>query len=903
MATVLEPRSYPSHREADVVLRDGAVVHIRPVRSEDEPALVEFFRSLSADSRLFRFFSGSTDLAGEATRAIDVDHFARFSLVVLAGVERRLIAHAAYYAGPDRHAEIAWAIADDWQRRGLGTLLLAHLAGAAEQNGIGPFVAYVLPENRQMIEMLTESGVPIRSSRTPDSLTFEFPTSLSAAARERFDLREQIAAAASITALLAPRSVAVVGASRSRRTIGGEVFHNLLETGFAGPVYPVNPAATVVQSVPAYRSVAEIPGAVDLAVIVVPAGAVIAAARECVAKGVRSLVVISAGFGETDEAGMARQRELLAVSREAGIRLVGPNCLGVMNTAPSVRLNATFAPTFPPAGRVGLASQSGALGLAIIDEAARRGIGLSTFVSVGNKADVSANDLLQYWETDPATDVAVLYLESFGNPRKFARISRRIGRTKPILAVKSGRSVAGVRATSSHTGALIAASDVTVDALFRQTGVIRTDTLAELLDAVPLFASQRVPTGDRVAILTNAGGPGILCADACEARALRVTALPESVREELRAFLPAEASVANPIDMIASATSEQYASAIRILAACPEIDAIVAVFIPPLVTKLEDVANAIAGAARALTRPIPLLAVLMAGERAWSALAEARVPVYAYPEDAARALGHAVAYSTWRRKPLGAAPTFAGLRTDEAAGILAAALRTGDTWLAPTEVAKLFSCYELPLAPQRIVSSPVGAAAAAGDLGAKVALKAIAPGLVHKTEAKAVRLGLAPDEVVAAAEEMSAELARANITVAGFLVQPMVTPGIEMLIGVVNDPLFGPVVACGAGGTIVELMKDVSVGVTPLTTADAHDMVRALKTYPLLEGYRGRPGGDTAALEDAVLRVAAMVEAHPEIAELDCNPVVVHESGAVIVDARVRIEAPAARQPLAALRT
>ena len=883
-------------------MRDGAVVHVRPVRPDDEAALVQLFRALSPESRLFRFFSGSTDLMGEARRAIDVDYRDSFSLVAVAGVERRLIAHAAYYAGRDRRAEIAWVIADDWQGRGLGTLLLAHLAEAAEENGIGPFVAYVLSDNRQMIEMLTESGVPIRSLRTPDSLAFEFPTSMSAAARERFDRREQVATAASITALLAPQSVAVIGASRSRQTIGGEVFHNLLETGFTGPVYPVNPVATVVQSVRAYRSVGEIPGTVDLAVIVVPAGAVVAAARECVAKGVRSIVVISAGFSETGDAGAARQRELLAVCREAGIRLVGPNCLGVMNTAPATRLNATFAPAFPPAGRVGLASQSGALGLAIIDEAAGRGVGLSTFVSVGNKADVSANDLLQYWETDPATDVALLYLESFGNPRKFARISRRVGRSKPILAVKSGRSVAGARATSSHTGALIAASDVTVDALFRQTGVIRTDTLSELLDAVPLFASQRLPTGDRVAILTNAGGPGILCADACEARGLHVAALPEPVRDELRGFLPAEASVVNPIDMIASATADQYAKGIRVLAACPEVDAIVTVFIPPLVTKLEDVANAIASAARELPRPIPVLAVLMAGERAWSALADARVPVYAYPEDAARALGHAVTYATWRRKPQGSPPTFAGLRSEEAAGILAGAHRAGDTWLAPSDVARLFKCYGLPLAPQRIVSSPFAAAAAAADLGPQVALKAIAPGLVHKTEARAVRLGLAPDEVVAAAEEMSAELHSADIHVSGYLVQPMVAPGIEMLIGVVNDSLFGPVVACGAGGTVVELMKDVSVRVTPLVTADAHDMVRSLKTYPLLEGYRGRPGGDTLALEDAILRVAAMVEAHPEIAELDCNPVVVHETGAAIVDARVRIEAPTPPQPLAALR-
>ena len=403
---------------------------------------------------------------GEAKRAISVDYRDRFSLVAVAGVERRLIAQAAYYASPDRRAEVAWAIADDWQGKGLGTLLLAHLAEVAEQNGIGPFIAYVLSENRQMIEMLTESGIPTRSSRTPDSLAFEFPTSLSTAARERFDRREQVAAAASVTALLAPRSVAVVGASRSQGTIGGEVFHNLLETGFAGPVYPVNASATVVQSVLAYRSVADIPGTIDLAVIVVPADGVIAAARECVTKGVRSIVVISAGFGETGEAGSARQRELLAICREAGIRLVGPNCLGVMNTAPAVRLNATFAPTYPPVGRVGLDRRAGPSAWPsstrprVAGSGCRRSFPSATRRTSRRTISSSTGRRIPRPTSRSCTSSrSAIRGSSRGS-------SRRVGRTKPILAVKSGRSVAGARATSSHTGALIAASDVTVDALF-----------------------------------------------------------------------------------------------------------------------------------------------------------------------------------------------------------------------------------------------------------------------------------------------------------------------------------------------------------------------------------------------------------------------------------------------------
>jgi acetate---CoA ligase (ADP-forming) len=893
---------YPAHREADVVLREGGVVRIRPVRPEDEPGILTLLAALEPGSRLNRFFSLGTDMGGEAWRAVDVDYERTYALVAIAGVDRRIVAHAAYFAEPDGPAEIAWVVADDWQNKGLGTLLLAHLAEHAESLRIGPFIAYVLPENRQMVEMLHESGFPLRTSRSAGQIVLEFPTSLTATARDRFERRELIAAAASVGTVLSPSSIAVIGASRSRGTIGGEVFHNLLATGFNGPVYPVNPSARVVQSIAAYPSIRDVPGPVDLAVIVVPAARVLAAARECAAAGVRALVVISAGFGETGSSGLQLQQELLSICRDAGIRLVGPNCMGIMNTAGSIRMNATFAPTFPPPGRVGFMSQSGALGLAIIDEVARRGIGLSSFVSVGNKADVSGNDLIQYWASDPATDVMLLYLESFGNPRKFARLSREIGRRKPILVVKSGRSVAGARATSSHTGALIAASDVTVDALFRQTGVVRTETLAELLDAAALFATQPLPAGRRVGILTNAGGPAILCTDACDARGLEVPQLPESVRAALRQFLPAEASVGNPVDMIASATPEQYARVIATLAASDAVDAIIAIFIPPLVTRLAEVAAAIASAARDLPRPVPVIAVLMSEDRAQAVLAEARVPVYPYPEDAARALAHAAAHAQWRARPAGTVPAFADAHTERATAIVAAGLAAGGGWLAPREVAELLSCYGVTLAPYRIVATPEAAGRAADELGGEVALKAIASGLVHKTEANAVRLGLAGRAATeAAARALAADVMQAGHPLEAYLVQGMIGPGVDMLVGMVHDRSFGPVVVCGSGGTAVELMNDVSVRVTPLTDLDASDMVRSLRSYPLLDGYRGRPKADVKALEDTVLRIAALVEAHREIAELDCNPVIVLGTGAIVVDARVRIEAATPWPPLGAL--
>ena len=903
MATVTATEmGYPTHREAHVVLRDGTVALIRPIRSDDFEGILTLLRSLSADARLNRFFSRATDLEREARRAIDVDLRTQYGLVAVTS-DQRIVAHAAYFAEPGGRAEVAWEVADDQRGRGLGTLLLAHLAERAEEVGVGPFVAYVLPTNREMIEVLRESGVPMRTARANDQLVFEFPTSLSPEARDRFERREQIATAASVATILAPRSVAVIGASRSRGSIGGEVFHNLLASGFVGPVYPVNAKADVVQSVPAYRRIADVPGPVELAVIVVPAAQVLDAARACAQKGVRSIVVISAGFGETGPEGLALQRELVELCRSAGMRLVGPNCMGVLNTAEDVRMDATFAPTFPPAGRVGFLSQSGALGLAIIDQCRERGIGLSSFVSVGNKADVSGNDLLQYWDSDPATDVVLLYLESFGNPRKFARIARRVGRHKPILAVKSGRSVAGVRATTSHTGALVAASDLTVDALFAQTGVVRTDTLAELLDAAALFATQPLPVGKRVGIVTNAGGPAILCADALEAHGLEVPSLPEATRASLRTLLPPEASVQNPVDMIASANGDQYERAILELAASGAVDAVIAIFIPPLVTRLEEVARAIASATRKLTRPVPIIAVLMSEDRAKDVMAAARVPVYPYPEDAARALAHAVRHAEWRARPEIAPRVFGDLHPADARRVVDQALEAGRSWLEPEEVAAILRAYGLPLIPFLVAKTPAAVAEASSTFAGPVALKAVATGLVHKTEAGGVRVGLVGrDAVEAAARKMRDDVANAGHVVDRYLIQPMADPGTEMLVGMVHDPSFGPVIAVGAGGTAVELVKDVAVRVAPLTPPDAGEMIRSLKTFPLLDGYRGQPKANVAALEELLLRLSALVELCPEIAELDLTPVMLCPRGALIVDARVRVAPAAAPVPLAALR-
>jgi acetyl coenzyme A synthetase (ADP forming)-like protein len=872
-----------------IVLKDGSAARVRPVAAGDRAELETFLRNLSRDAVYTRFNSLAIDLGAAAVRWADPGP-AAYGIVAIDGPEGRIVAHAEYVRTDPKAAEVSFTTAEGHRGLGLATLLLADLAAHARARGITTFEAFVLPDNRRMAEVLRESGFTVSSAPREGFQCWELGTDLTDAAQVHYDLREAIALRTSLQRLLSPGSVAVIGASRARGTIGAEIFHNLLETTFNGAVFPVNRAADVVQSVRAYKSVSEISGPIDLAVIAVPAVQVVAAARECAAKDVAAVIVISAGFAEAGPEGVARQRELVAICRESDMRLVGPNCMGVINTDPDVRLNATFAPSYPPPGRVGFLSQSGALGLAVIEHAIQRGIGLSSFVSVGNKADVSGNDLLSYWESDPRTDVALLYLESFGNPRKFARIARRVGHLKPIVAVKSGRSVAGARATSSHTGALVAASDVTTDALFRQTGVIRTGTLAELFDVAALLANQPLPTGGRVAILTNAGGPAILAADACEAAGLEIPSLGQVTRAGLQAFLPAEAATANPVDMIASAGADEYAKAIGVLASDPTIDAVIVMFTPPLVTRASDVARAIRGAVRELPRRIPVLAVFLSFSGVPPELSDdrVRIPSFAYPEDAARALAHVVRYARWRARPAGLVPRF-DARAEDADALLDRAVPSGGGWLAPHDVATLFACYGLPLISSRVADTPEAAAAAAHDFGGRVALKVIAPTLVHKTDIGAVRLGLAGSEVVSEARRLAEAVRAHGHEPTGFLVQPMAPAGVELLLGVVQDPTFGPVVACGAGGVTAELLKDVAVGVAPLTDLDAHDIVRSLRTFQLLDGFRGAPKCDVRAVEDTLLRLSAMVERHPQIAELDANPLIAHPGGAVIVDARVRV--------------
>ncbi|HLM49687.1 MAG TPA: GNAT family N-acetyltransferase, partial [Solirubrobacteraceae bacterium] len=854
--------SYPAEYDVDVTLRDGSTAAVRPIQPEDEPALAGFLATLSEQARWFHFFSAAVDLRAAARAAVDVEHRDRFGLVAFAG--GRLVGHAQYgRLGTRPEAEVAFAVSDAVQGEGLATILLAHLAERASACGIHVLEAVVLRANHRMVEVFRDSGFPVRTRTEGDELVIELPASLSPQARSAFEQREGTAAVAAVRHVLEPASIVVIGASRHPGKVGRALVDNLGAAGFPGELWAVNPTATAIGGVPCFPTVDDLPGEPELAVVAVPAEQVVAIAERCAARGVKALVVVSAGFAEVGPEGARRQAELVAVCRRSGMRLVGPNCIGVANTDAAWPLDATFAPDLPPAGSVALMAQSGAVALTVIEAASERGIGLSSFVSAGNKADLSSNDFLRYWEQDDATRVVLLYLESFGNPRRFGRIAPRVARTKPVVAVKAGRSAAGAAASASHTGALVRASDVTVDALFRRAGVIRCDTLAEQLDVAGLLALAPEPRGRRVAVVTNAGGPAIMAADACAAHGLEVPALPPGLQRHLRSFLPAHAAVGNPVDLIATATPDQYAAAIEAVAAAGAADAIVAVFVRPLGSQSEPVLEALERAATGAARSLPVLAVMMSDHARLQARPNHQLPLFRFPEEAIRALGHAVGHAAWRAVPEEPLPELPGVRREEAARLLARAGADGERWLGSDELDRVLRCYGLAQVPAREAATPEEAGRAALELGGPVALKAIAPTLVHKSEAGAVRLSLVGDrEVREAAEAMRAHVAAAGHEVGGFLVQAMAPPGPELLIGVVQDPAFGPVVACGAGGVTAELQHDTAVALAPLGEREAGDLLGSLRSFPLLEGYRSSPAADLAAVRHVLVRVAALADAH-----------------------------------------
>ncbi|MCA1186081.1 GNAT family N-acetyltransferase [Saccharopolyspora sp. 6T] len=870
-------KPYPRSWEADVVLSDGGTVHLRPISPDDADQLISFHSRLSDRTRYFRYFGPYPRMPKrDVERFSTVDHRDRVALVALLGDD--IVAVGRFDRLDDQDsAEVAFVVQDQHQGRGLGSILLEHLAAAAQERGLRRFVAEVLAENSAMVRVFRDAGYQVRRAMEEGVVHLEFdidPTEESLAVARA---REQAAEARSVHNLLHPRSVAVIGASTDHRKIGHAVLVNLLTADFAGPVYPVNPEHRAVRGVRAYPSVLDIPDDVDLAVVAIPAAGVDEVLDACLAKGVKALVIVSSGFSESGPDGRAIERRMVRAARVHGMRVVGPNALGVVNTDAGYRLNATLAPRLPGSGRTGFFCQSGALGVAILATATERGLGLSTFVSAGNRADVSGNDLLQYWQTDPATDVVLLYLESFGNPRKFARLARRLARTKPIVVVKSGRNAVrpGLAATS------VQVDETSVQALFEQAGVIRVESVAQMFDTALLLAHQPLPAGERVAIVGNSSALGMLAADVAQAEGLRLAG--------------------EPVDVGASASPEEFAAAVRAAALSDDVDALVTVFVPPVAVPGTAYARALREALQeaAVAATKPVVTTFLAAEGVPDELAVpgpdgsagwGSVPSYPSPERAVLSLARATRYARWRAAPQGHFARPEGIAPERARRLVEASLGDGEVRLSDEQSVELLGHYGIELVPFRRVCNEADAVAAATELGFPVVLKAADDQLRHRADLVGVRLDLVNADAVRAAY---ADLLRVSDT-AEVYVQNMAGRGHSCVIDLMDDPSFGTLVSFGLSGVASELLGDKAYRAVPMTDVDVAALVRSPRAAPLLAGYRGDEPADLAALEDLVLRVATLVEDLPEVRELTLQPVLASALGVRVTGARISVGRSAA---------
>jgi acyl-CoA synthetase (NDP forming)/GNAT superfamily N-acetyltransferase len=866
---------------SDVLLADGSIARIRPLTEADIVTAGAMLDRVGDDNLYLRFFTGGRSSARAYLETILKPGRPGMALAAF-GVAGELAAIGEFIPIPGGDsAEIAFLVDDARHHTGLGTLLLEHLAADARSRGIRRFVAIVLSRNQAMLHVLANAGFTATRRTEHGEVTVELDLTITPALLNRVDERDRTSGTASIAHILAPASVAVIGAGRNPGGVGHRILANIISGGFTGPIHPVNPHGGDLLGHPISRTVPELPYGLDLAVIATPAPTVLELARQCAERGVRTLVVITAGFGETGS--RTGEAELRAICRAAGMRLVGPNCLGVLATR--TPLNATFLTSAPKPGRVGVATQSGAVGAILIDELDRLGPGVSDFVSLGNKADVSGNDLLRYWQHDQATDVIALYLESFGNPRAFARIAARIGRTKPVVVLKAGRSAAGSRAVGSHTAAA-ASPEVAVAALLRRAGVIRATDLREFIDVIRLLGHQPLPAGRRVAIVGNSGGPGALAADDCAAAGLIVPELTPGTRATLRDLLGPAAAVANPVDLTADGTAERYVAALWLVLADPGVDSVIAVYTPPFGSGLAATRRAIAEAAEGTTKPV--VACLLGTDDLIEGVRP--VPAYAFPEQAATALGLVTAYAEHRRHPEDLPAVPAGLRAEPARLLVAADLATypEGRWLDPVTATRLLRCYGIEPVESITADGPETAVEAATKIGYPIALKAVGP--IHKSDHGGVRLGLeTPGQVRDAAHAMAAAL---GDRLTGVLVQPMAGDGVEMIIGATEQSTFGPLVMLGMGGVTTELLGDRVFRTAPLTGTDAAEMVESLRCAPLFHGYRGSPPVDIEAVKDLLVRIGHLADDLPEVAELDLNPVIVTSGAPAIVDVKIRI-APA----------
>ncbi|NIK59206.1 bifunctional GNAT family N-acetyltransferase/acetate--CoA ligase family protein [Kribbella shirazensis] len=874
----------------DVLASDGSVVRIRPVREDDEPALEAMNQRVSDESMYLRFFGIRRSMADEYAHHLAADHDNHVAVVAEYGDD--VVGIASYETLRAGEAEMAFLLQDSVHGKGIGTLLLEQLAAVARENGIERLRADTLVENAKMLRVLADSG--FEQVRRLDSGVVELvlDTAYHSSTLEKMADRERAAENRSLQRLFSPRTVAVIGAGRQPGGIGHELLHNIVRGGFTGEVYAVNPHAGQVAEVPAYPSVSAVPSVVDLAVIAVPAEQVLDVLTECGKAGVGGAVVLTSGFSELGTTGRELQRELLAIARRHSIRLIGPNCLGLVNTAPDVRLNATFAEVAPTPGALAIAAQSGAVGIAVLEHAGRTGLGISEFVSLGNKVDVSGNDVLLHWWGDARTAVIGLYLESFGNPRKFGGLARMIGRTKPILVVKGGRSVGGRRAGVSHTAAA-ATPETAVDALFAQSGVLRMDTVEELVETARVLAVPPLPRGRRVAVVGNAGGAGILAADAAGRLGLELPELSTDVQEQLAAV--GAVGTGNPVDLGAAASPRSLAQALQLLVGCGQVDSVVVNYAATRAGNVVEIYRAIAEAGDASGLPIVVNCVGARHAAPEIELADGRrLPVFPFPESAVRALAHAVRYAEWRARPQGVVPELARVDAAGARGVVQRFFRESPEggWLDPTRVSQLLRRAGISVIPVATAFSRAEAIAAADSAGYPVALKTAAPGVLHKTDIGGVRVGLVNAvQLGQAYEEVTSAAGNPQV-----LVQAMAPRGTELAIGVVRDRLFGPLLMAGSGGVLTDVLADRQWRGLPLTDLDALDMLHSLRCAPVLAGYRGAKAADEEAVLSTVHRIAWLANLVPELAELDINPLVAAPSGAFAVDVRMRLT-PAAPEP------
>jgi acyl-CoA synthetase (NDP forming)/GNAT superfamily N-acetyltransferase len=872
--------AYPLAWAFDGLLTSGTSVLIRPIRSSDEPLLAKY-------GNIFAHSVVHSGVEEEAEKFVEVDYTSRMAFVAIAFDEIVAVATYDRQDANDSRAEIVFDVAQSYRHQGVATLLFESLAAYARSQAIERFRADVGANNEDMLGVFRALGLRMDSTADGDGVTFDIDLRPTAEYSATCEQREAIAEAASMAAVLRPRAIAVVGAGRRPTSPGHEVVRSLLAGDVAATVYPVNPKARAVCGVPAYSNLSSVPERIDLAIVAVPAENVLQVLEEAAVSGVRAVTVITAGFAETGRAGAEVEAELLSLAREHGMRIVGPNCLGLVNTDPDVRLNATFTGLDPLPGRLALISQSGAVGIVLVEQASAAGVGLSCFVSVGNTLDVSSNDLLCFLERDERTSVIALYLESLGNPRKFARIARRIGEHKPILALKAGRSTAGSRGARSHTAAA-ATPEVTVEALLRGAGVIKVDRLEELLDVSALLLAAPLAAGRRVALVGNSGGPLILAADACEANGLLVAELEEATKTALQGCLAAAAGLSNPVDLTADGTSETLERALDIVLADAAIDSVIVVVADVLALSSDDARAAIEAVASRVDKPI--VACLFGGTPFGPGREPRGVAEIPSPERAASALGHLCRYSEWRNRPkISPDEPTAIEQPSVVRKIVGARLAEAPSggWLKLDDAARLLSSCGLPILPTYAVSSAEEAVAAGESLGFPVALKARSGDLVHKSDVGGVVTSLTSASALRAAYE--AMSARLGDQMGGAVIQPMAQAGIEAIVGLTVDPVFGPVVMVGLGGVMTDVLGDRAFAVPPLDPGAGEAMVRSLRAAPLLDGFRGAPPVDRRALVAIVEQVARIAEVVPELVELDLNPVIVTAKGALVIDCKARL--------------